>query len=180
MNQGLIPRRYAKALYKVDLEHGTAERSYRLMSTLVASFEANPELQATIANPFLETTQKVELIKIAAGSTDDDPTFNDFLKLLVEKRRIDIVGLIARSYLEIYRKANNICLVEVVTASELPDDVMARIKALVEQNLDGATMQFSTRIEPALVGGFVVNIDNDRLDASVSTQLKELRLKLLN
>ena len=57
---------------------------------------------------------------------------------------------------------------------------MNRIKQLVEKQLDGAKMEFSSRVDPALIGGFVVNIDNERLDASISTQLKELKLSLLN
>lgn len=180
MNQGLIPRRYAKALFKVDLERGDSARSYRLMNTLVSSFDANPALQSTIANPFVAVADKVRLLVTAAGATPDDKTFNDFLKLLVENRRIDLVDLIARSYITLYRQASKICRVEVVSAAQLDPAVMDRIKSLVESHLDGASMEFTSKVDPALIGGFVVNIDNDRLDASISTQLKELRLSLLN
>ncbi|MCM1032567.1 MAG: F0F1 ATP synthase subunit delta [Odoribacter sp.] len=180
MNQGLIPRRYAKALFKTDKERGDAERCYQLMNTLVASFDANPQLQATIANPFIATPDKVKLIATAAGSVAADTTFNDFLQLLVKNRRIDLIDLIAHSYLTLYREENNIRRVEIVSASPLEPAVMNRIKQLVEKQLDGAKMEFSSRVDPALIGGFVVNIDNERLDASISTQLKELKLSLLN
>ena len=56
---------------------------------------------------------------------------------------------------------------------------MQRIKDLIARELKGASMEFSTRVDPSLIGGFVINIDNERLDASLSNQLKELRLSLL-
>lgn len=180
MNEGLIPRRYAKALYKVAIERGCQKRMYDLMQTAADSFESNPDLQATISNPFVDNARKNSLAKIAAGADDTDSTFADFLKLLDNNRRIDMLHQIALAYLDIYRKANNIRLVEVVSASPLDPAVEKRIRTLVEQHLHGATMQFSVKTDPDIIGGFVINIDNERLDASLRNKLKELRLGLLN
>lgn len=180
MNQGLIPRRYAKALYKVDLDRGTAERSYQLMKTLADSFDANPDLRTAIANPFVSADDKIRLLDTAAGAAADDSTFNDFLRLLVRNNRIDMVDLMANSYVELYRRERHIHSVEVVTAAPLDPSVMDRIKALVERHLGSdATIELTSRVDPDLIGGFVVNIDNERLDTSIATQLKELRLSLL-
>ena len=180
MNEGLIPRRYAKALYKVALERDCQKRMYELMQTLAGSFESNSGLQDTIANPFVGASEKAALATTAAGATAADSTFADFLKLLDENRRIDLLHSIAIAYLDIYRKANNICRVEVVSAAPLEPAVEKRIKQLVEAHLHGATMQFSAATDSDLIGGFVINIDNERLDASLRNQLKELRLGLLN
>lgn len=179
MNQGLIPRRYAMALYKVDLDRGTAARTYELMNTLQRSFDEMPDLKATVSNPFVAVGDKVKLLTTAAGATAADTTYADFLKLLVENRRIDMIDLIVRAYGDIYRRENNIRRVEVVSAAPLDPAVMQRIKDLIARELKGASMEFSTRVDPSLIGGFVINIDNERLDASLSNQLKELRLSLL-
>ena len=69
---------------------------------------------------------------------------------------------------------------EVVTADTLPEETVARLRALIEKHLDGGTMEYSRRVDPELIGGFVINIDNEQLDASVSNELKQLRLKLLS
>lgn len=58
MNEGLIPKRYAKALFKVALERGDADALYATMDTLARSFAANPRLQETVANPFLADARK--------------------------------------------------------------------------------------------------------------------------
>lgn len=180
MDQGLIPRRYAKALYKFAQENGNDAAVYGLMKTLARSCEENPGVMQAVANPFVDSADKVTLVSAAAGAGKDDRCFADFLKLLVDNKRIDLSRDIAIAYMDLYRKANRIYRVEVVTAGKLDAASMARLKELVERHLDGGTMEYSERVDPELIGGFVVNIDNERLDASVSNEFKQLRLKLLS
>lgn len=180
MNEGLIPRRYAKALYKVDEERKSAPRTYSMMQTLISSFDKNHALRDMVANPFVDPAEKVNILSTAAGAGQKDSTFADFLKLLVKNRRIDLVESIAHAYVDLYRHLLRIKRVEVVSAAPLPEDVLKRIKSVVADHLDGATMEFETRIDPDLIGGFIINIDSERLDASLRHSLKELQLSLLN
>ena len=83
------------------------------------------------------------------------------------------------AYLTIYRKANNIYLVEVVSATTMDEADQARLHKLIEKHLNGGSMEYSQRVDSQLIGGFVVNIDSERLDASVQNELKQLRLNLL-
>ena len=89
MNEGLVPRRYAKALYGFALEKGVAERVYTMMKNLTASFAANGGLQPTLANPYVGASDKEALLVTAAGADKTDSAFADFLKLLAENRRLD-------------------------------------------------------------------------------------------
>lgn len=179
MNEGLIPRRYAKALFKVAEERNVEERIYKLMTTLAGSFEAAPELSQTIANPFVEPAQKYELLTMAAQADESDNTYADFLKLLVESKRIGFMRDIALAFLAIYRKTNGIYSVTVTSAAPLEAAEAARIKTIILKHLpSGAKIEFSEAVDPELLGGFVVNIGNERLDASIKNELEQLRLKL--
>ncbi|MDE7442643.1 MAG: F0F1 ATP synthase subunit delta [Muribaculaceae bacterium] len=51
---------------------------------------------------------------------------------------------------------------------------------MIEKHLNGGSMEYSERVDSGLIGGFVINIDNEQLDASVRSELKQLRLKLLS
>lgn len=181
MNQGLIPRRYAKALYAVALEKGKAKEVYELMSRLVTSFEENGGLSQALANPFVTNADKTALVHTAAGvRPGEDGVFDDFIKLLVHNRRIDMFRGIALAYLAIYREANSIYVVKVESAAPLSPESMERLKSLVGRHLGGAEMEFSTSVNPSLIGGFTVTVGNERLDASISNELKQLRLNLLS
>ena len=93
MNQGLIPHRYAKALYKVALDRNCAAELYVLMGRLADSFASEPSLQEVMCNPFVGATEKRALIMTASGLGDkaDDTaaaTLADFVTLLERNKRI--------------------------------------------------------------------------------------------
>ena len=179
MNDGLIPRRYAKALLKFAIEKGQADRLYAMMKTLSANFAGEPDLAKTVANPFVPASDKTKLLMTASGATAADDVYADFLKLLINNNRIGMMRAIAMAYLEMYRKENNIYLVEITSAAPMPDKELKRLKALIESHVGGATVEYHVDVDPDLIGGFVVKIDSERLDASIKNELKQLRLKLL-
>lgn len=179
MNEGLIPRRYAKALYKVAVERNQQSEIYALMNKLVESAKNEPALQQALSNPFVSDADKCRLLQTAVQPVATTTTFEDFLKLLVDNRRLAMAIDIAREYGALYRRELNISRVKVTSADTLSDEELQRLRKLIESHLNGGTMEFSTSVDPDLIGGFTINIDNERLDASVKNELKQLRLNLL-
>lgn len=182
MNDGLIPRRYATALYKYAVEKGTDKELYALMSALVSSYAATPELGKALANPYLSVDSKRTLILSACGlkPNESNALIDAFVRLLDDNHRMNMAGDIAQAYCDIYRKANNIYKVTVTSASPLDKASEERLKQIITSQLNGGKMEYTSSINPDLIGGFTVNIDNNRLDASVANELKQLRLKLLS
>lgn len=180
MDQGLIPRRYAKALYLAAVDKGLAQEMYASMQLLGAAFAAEPKLGDTMRNPFVSDADKAKLIMAAAQADGKATLLADFVKLLEQNGRIGMVRDIAAAYCLIYRKESNIYRVEVVSAAPMAPEQEQRLRQLILSHLGSGSMEYSSRIDPDLIGGFVVNIDNERLDASVKNELKQLRLKLLS
>lgn len=180
MNQGLIPSRYAKALFEFASEKGADARIYELMHGLDSSFASEPSLQQAVANPFIPAPDKVKLLTTAAGASDKDEVYVRFLQLLAENNRLDAVRDIALAYMKIYRSEHHIYLVTVTSAAPMGAAEEDRLKTLIERHLDGGTMEYHHRVDPELIGGFTVTINNEKLDASVADELKQLRIKLLS
>jgi len=86
----------------------------------------------------------------------------------------------ALAYLDIYRQANNIYPVKVVSAEPLDKEERARLESLIGKHLRGGTVEYDFSVDPSLIGGFTVSIGSERLDASVENELKQLRLRLLS
>lgn len=188
MDQGLIPQRYAKALFKVAVERGCAEPLYAMMKAVDERFVQNPDLTKVIDNPFVGNAEKKKLLLTAAGidtttqhkATQAETTWCDFLKLLEQNMRIEYVRQTALAYIAIYRKAENISTVTLTSAAQLNETDLQRIRELIKkQNPDG-TIEYHEVVDPQLIGGFTITIDNTRLDASIKNELKQLRLKLLS
>lgn len=181
MNQGLIPARYAKALFDYAAENGKDTALFDTMQTLAKSFELEPSLGKVMANPFVSPADKVGLLDTAAGpGAKDEPVFQRFMKLLAQNGRIDAVREIALAYIGLYRRRHGIKLVTVTSAAPLDPADEARLKAIISSHLGGATMEYRTQVDPDLIGGFTVAIDNEKLDASVANELKQLRQHLLS
>lgn len=179
MDQGLIPRRYAKALYKAA-DKTQREKLYRLTGNMADSFNAAPALQTTVANPFVSVADKTSLLTTAAGAdAANDKLFGDFLKLLTVNNRLADARDIAIAYRDLYRRENNISRVTVTSAEALDADVENRLKKLISSHLGNGSMEFEKRVDPSLIGGFTIDVDNERLDASVANELRQLRQKLI-
>ena len=85
--------------------------------------------------------------------------------------------LIAMKFMEMYRAKHNILSTQVTTATELPEATYDKIKAFIKQTFY-ADAEIHVKIDPKLIGGFILDIENARMDASVAGQLNALKNKL--
>ena len=180
MNDGLIPMRYAKAIYEVAQEKACAKQVYNLMKEIVSVFATRPQLQSTLSNPYIAVSDKIALLGTIAKASDADPRFvDDICRLLARNGRIDLTRDIAAAYIRLYRKINRIYEVKIVSAAPMSEAESNRLLSLIENHLKGGTMEISYFVDPALIGGFSVSVGNERIDASISNELKQLRLNLI-
>lgn len=179
MSDGLIPRRYAKALFKLTEENGVSAAVYDEMKNVIDSFEQNPELVKMIANPFLPDSDKTRLLLAAAGDKLEE-FYKSFVRLVIEKRRTPWMEQMAFCYRDIYREKFNISRVCITTAVELPEAEMKRIRGLVEKSFKDTTLEFTEKVDKDIIGGFVIDVDSVRMDASLRNEIENLRLTLLS
>lgn len=179
MDNGLIAKRYAKALYKLAREKGKTGQVYDEMKTVARSFADNPALQRTLSNPYIPAADKQRLMQEAAGNQCDDD-YKAFITLIIDNHREEYMQRMVLAYCDLYREANNISRVRIVTARELPDSQMQRIKAIVEKAFPNRAFEYSCETDPSLIGGFQVYVDNVKMDASINNELQQLRNNLIS
>lgn len=179
MNDGLIPQRYARALYKSAQAKGDAGRVYEEMKTAALAFQKNPALRRTLSNPFVSREDKQKLLLAAVGP-DPDAAYRSFVSLILDHNREDYAYGMTLAYMKIYRQANKISQVEIITANPLPETQEQKLKDLVTKAFPGRTFEWTHKIDPSLIGGFVVDVDSVRMDASISNEIEQLRHKLLS
>ena len=115
MNTGMIPSRYAKALYEYAGEKSATERVYGEMQRLAGSFAAEPALRRALDNPVLTPEQKSGLVYNAAGGDPSDE-LKRFVKLVLSHKRMQLLHRMALDYMALYRRAHNISTGELQTA----------------------------------------------------------------
>ena len=172
----MISVRYARALLKAGIETGQSEQVYKDMQTLAGEYVSVPELAAAIHNPMLSREQKKSLFMTAVGGKLCNLT-ERFFDLVLQEGREGILQFIANSYITLFRKHNNLVSARVTTATTLTPDTEAKMRQLVESKTDG-TVEFVTEVDPDIIGGFVLEYDTYRLDASVKSQLSAILSQL--
>ncbi|MDR0687414.1 MAG: F0F1 ATP synthase subunit delta [Prevotellaceae bacterium] len=176
MNDGLISKRYAKALLEFAAARGEDKLMYESMKLLSESIAATPRLRETLQSPVVATGDKEALLCSAAGATAGE-SYRRFVRLALENRREGSLQNIALSYLDLYRRVHRIGRVSVVSATPLSGDFVGRIRYDVERRTRG-TVELDVRVDPSLGGGFIFQMDDFRVDASVAGQLEKIRRQL--
>jgi F-type H+-transporting ATPase subunit delta len=109
------------------------------------------------------------------GSSMDILTMS-YLRLLVTKGREEYLGEITVEFASQYKILNKITAVKVTTATPMTESVMADLKVkLLESGVTNPNLEIETAVDPDLIGGFVLEFDNKRYDASVAHKLEELK-----
>ncbi|MDR3133242.1 MAG: F0F1 ATP synthase subunit delta [Prevotellaceae bacterium] len=177
MNEGHIARRYAKALLEYATAHGEDVALYNRMKLLSSVVTTTPRLLETIGSPMVPYADKLQLLCEVAGAAIEE-SYRRFVRLLLENRREHLVRNIALGYVSLYRSSRHIGKVLLVSVEPLPEAVIERIRRRAEQQTQG-TVEIENRIDPGIKGGFIFQIDDLRLDASVAGQLEKVRRQFI-
>lgn len=168
---------YAEALMSFAKENKLVEEFGDEMRSWSALLAESQEFNAFITNPLVKSEKKKAVIQELLGK-DSHPFLKSFLFVLVDRRRIMFLADIAEAYLILFRKLKNIVLAEISTASELSESQEQALVAKVKKMTHAADVELKVQVKPDLIGGVVVKVGSQVLDASIKGQLRRLALKL--
>ena len=177
MDSGKISVRYARAMFQIAQEQGCEDAIYDGLTRFAHNYLlAIAQFNEVLADPIVAREEKVKLLEMAIGEPMHD-TLKQFIAFVADQKREDKMFVIAMKYMEMYRAKHNILSTQVTTATELPEETYDKIKAFVKQTFD-ADAELDVHFDPSLIGGFILDIENTRMDASVVGQLNALKNKL--
>ena len=176
MNIGIISKRYAEALYDYAKELETEDAVYKNMLQLKDVLRNFKELPVILANPSLALKERSELI--CSLVDNPSPDFSRFATLVAKASREEYLLYMAYAYIDIYRAAKKIVAVKITTATPLSPSVQQKIESIIEKH-DIAAVEVKNIVDETLIGGFICEADNTRLDASVKKQLDEIKKQLV-
>ncbi len=176
MYVGEIARRYAKALAEFAQANGEEERLYREVQLIVRLWRDEKRLPAAMASPVLSAKAKCTLLTGLVGG-GASKSLARFVGLVVEHGRERYLNFILHSYISLYKERHSICDATVVTASDVDDSVIERIRRSVEQSTQ-CRVNLHHEVNPSLLGGFTFRLDDALVDASLAAQIERLKREL--
>jgi ATP synthase F1 delta subunit len=172
----IAERLYARALFEAAQEQGRVEAVHRDLGEFADAVAGSPELAAFLANPEVDPAAKVGVLgELSDGA---DPLVHNFLRLLAEKGRAGQIPGVRDELQALVDRAQGRVAVELTTAYELSDDEASSIVSQIEQ-ASGRTVEATRKVDPALIGGMILQAGSLRVDASVRGRLERLRHELV-
>ena len=170
--------RYAKALLDLAIEMKSLEPVYEDIVMIDGICQSNADFIAMLRSPIVAKRKKVEIYEAVFQGKVNEMTIG-FLKLITTNSRENILPEITGSFIAQYKKNKGILDVHVTSAIALEDNVKKGIFEKIHQHFEG-DIEMHEKIDQSLIGGFVINIEDKQIDASIKNQLTNLKNILLN
>jgi F-type H+-transporting ATPase subunit delta len=163
-------------LFEAAKENGRLKEVAEELSDFAAAVRDVPELRAVLRNPQLQPGVKAGVLDELLGGADQ--LVHNFLRLVAEKGRSGQIEEIAREFDRLMAVEERRLNVELTTARELSDAEARDLLGQIEQ-ASGRTVEATRKVDPNLIGGFVLQAGSMRVDASVRGRLEGLRTELV-
>ncbi|HIP40696.1 MAG TPA: F0F1 ATP synthase subunit delta [Desulfocapsa sulfexigens] len=174
MKQTILARRYAKALFAAGKDDGKFEEYNDALQGLAEVYASDEGLADSLTNPLYPMDVRSKVMEGIVASIGVDKVMSNFLNLLVEKKRAEILPEIAEEFQIMVDEEKNVSHGSVVSAVELSDELQAKVQATLEK-LTGKKVKLTTSVDPLIIGGVIAKVGDLELDGSIRTQLASLK-----
>ncbi len=169
-----IARAYSEALFGVAKENGKEKLDavHEQLGQFADALAESRDLQVFFFSPYFSSSEKRDGIATAVSGAE--PEFVNFLELLAEKHRMPALFRIRRRFDQLWDVENRRLAVTVTAAIDLDPSVVEALGGEIEKRT-GQTVELISRVDPEILGGLVLQVGNQVMDASIRSRLDRLR-----
>jgi F-type H+-transporting ATPase subunit delta len=178
MGHSKVAYRYAKALFDLALETGKVDQVHADLNTIQ---QANhKELSTLLGSPVIGSDKKTSIFE-AVFAQHVQPITVSFFKLIFYKGRAVAIKDIIEAYFDKYRLHKGIKVVEMTTAVAVSDEVRQSIVKELQNNkmLAGKSIELKEKVDPSIIGGLVMQVDDKLFDASIKHDLQFIKKQFI-
>jgi F-type H+-transporting ATPase subunit delta len=173
MSVGKIVEPYAEALLELANSNDSLKETTNDMN-IVSQFLVNSsDLKKFLGNPLITREAKKNVIKDILGEQINPKTLT-FLMLLVDRGRISLLDTVAQRFLELSYKTEKIEIAKITSSIQLSADQQKSIAEKLKTITGAKQIKLALKVDPALIGGFTVEIGSKLIDTSIRGQLKQI------
>ena len=174
MSEHRIADRYAKSIIDLAEEQNQLDVVSMDFTTLKKAFE-NRDLFNMMKSPIVHGSQKLKIFKLIFEDKLSTLS-NAFIQRVIKKGREFLIPEMIEEFVIQYNEKKGITLVKLTTANPLSEDALSKIKSAIQSVLkDTGSVDLNVSVDPDLIGGFVIDLDDRVYDASVRHKLEKLK-----
>ena len=168
---------YAEALLQITEARSESGTVADQCKQLLDVWNGSSDLRDAMVSPVLEPDAKKKALQAIVGD-QVTPSLLNLLKVLADRQRLLAFDAVMLRYLELYREQQGITLAEVRSAQPLSEDQQAALSKKVQAMAGTDKVDIDLSVDPNLIGGFVVSLGSQVIDASLAGQVRRLGLAL--
>jgi len=176
MADARVASRYVKSLLGLAVERGVLEEVNEDMRMFVRVCSSNRDFVNMLRSPIIRHEKKKAVLEKLFKGRVNSLTF-DIIEILTRKNREPLLPAIAKEFNVEYNIFKGIGKATVTTTVPMDAALRAEIEAVVKQLSNKSTIELVENVDPGLLGGFVLNVEDRQIDASIKSKLKHLRLQ---
>ena len=177
MDEGKIAVRYSKALLGLAKEKGITESVKTDMELIQHFFDLDPRFNNVLVSPVIKTKAKLLFVGEVFAKHINPLTFS-FLQLLLKNHREAYLKGITRIFLDSCRREAGYKKAKLTSALELDPSTIEQFRRLIRAHFN-SEVDLTSTVDENLIGGFVLQVEDQQIDASVAAKLKKLKRELL-
>lgn len=173
MSEIQVASRYAKSLIDLAQEENVLELVKNDIELFIKTCRANPTLRAVLKNPIISPGKKVNILE-AVFDDSLNSLILSFFRIVITKGRSVALFAIAKEFINEYNAFKNVVKATVTTAVSLSEENKEKIESIVSQVTHGPVVLIE-KIDPKLIGGFILKVGDKQVDTSIFNQLQKLK-----
>ncbi len=171
-----VASRYVKSLLGLAVERGVLEAVHADMLLFSDVCKKNRAFTVMLRSPVIRhEKKKLVLNKIFSGKVN--PLTLDILNILTRKNRESILPSIADEFHNAYNEHMGIGKASITTTIPMDKNLRSNIEMIVKKLSNKKTVEITESVDKELIGGFILNVGDRRIDASIKSKLRLLNLK---
>ena len=179
MQNPRLASRYAKSILDLAIERGELEKVYADMQWLQAVCKSNRDFVNLLRSPIIKNDTKRKIIEAVTAGNISELTAG-FNRLLVAKNRERFLPEIINAFIAAYKSHHHIRTVQLTTATPVTDSMRNAIVEQVKKSAGFDKVELEEKVNPELIGGFVLQVGDQLVDASVAYDLRAIAKQFEN
>jgi F-type H+-transporting ATPase subunit delta len=173
MKQTIVASRYAKSLLDLTMEKGNLEQVKQDMELIAKTAHESREFSNFIKNPIIKSDKKIAVLKEIFSSNISEISLA-FIDLITRKKREAYLVLIAQEFLKQYNIHKQIMTAVITTARGIDESLRSKVLKMVTDSTK-YEIELMEKVDPSLIGGFILEFGDKRIDTSISHKLSRLK-----
>ncbi len=170
--------RYGYALFALAKERNAVDRVAAELTAFNAMMAESADLRYLVRSPVLPADVQAKALGAVLERAQLTGITANFLKLVARKRRLFALPDMIRAYLALADRDKGVTRASVTAAEPLSESHLATLKAALQEVAGGKSVDLAVKLDPAIIGGIIVQLGSRMIDSSLKTKLETIRTRM--